>query len=284
MQRPSPARSEAAEPPPLGETGAVVRLRGVSVRYGAVTALERVGFHVPQGSITGLIGRNGAGKSTTIRVLAGLLTPDGEDADVEVFGLDPAVAGPRIRARTGYLLADPAVFAYLTARETLGFIVEAYGLPRPVAARRTASLLAFFELEDAADRVVDGFSTGMRKRLELAAALIHAPPLLVLDEPFESLDPLMVRSLKQLLRHYSAGGGTTLLSSHLIDAVDEICERIVILEAGRVVAAGPTAEAKRGVEGSIGAGSLEDLYASVIPAGDVPELEWLWNEISAGPA
>lgn len=275
---PSPSASEAlsvreAAPPPA------LRLTRVSVRFGAVTALDAVTFHVPTGSITGLIGRNGAGKSTSIHLLAGLLSP--HDGEIAVLGKrfdeddgDPEAA-VEIKRGTGYLLSEPALFAYLTPAETLRFLAESYGLSEAEGARRAEDLIAFFELTEARDRVVGGFSTGMQKRLALAAALVHSPRLLVLDEPFESLDPLIVRKIKQLLVQYVRGGGSVLLSSHLVDAVDEICDRVVILDRGQVIVEGATAEAKTRVEGKLGSATLEDLYASVVERGGDTALEWL---------
>jgi ABC-2 type transport system ATP-binding protein len=266
----------ATMPAPAAEAPehSALRLDRVSVRFGAVTALDDVSLRVPRGSITGLIGRNGAGKSTSIRVLAGLLRPDAGEA--EILGQPVRDAPLDTRAHTGYLLSEPALFAYLTPRETLRFLAQVYGLPRADGERRTEELLVFFELDDVGDRLVDGFSTGMQKRLGLAAALIHAPQLLVLDEPFEALDPLIVRKLKRLLLGYAGTGGSVLLSSHLIDAVDEICDRIAILERGRILLAGPTREATSQVAGALpGEGTLEELYASVVESSDVVELDWL---------
>lgn len=250
-----------------------LRLDNVSVRFGSLTALDNASFSVPRGSITGLIGRNGAGKSTSIRAIAGLIQPD--SGHVEVFGRHVHESLIDILGRTGFLLSDPALFAYLTPREMLLFLSEVYNVPRTEAVQRTDDLIAFFELGDAADRLVNGFSTGMQKRLGIAAALIHSPELLVLDEPFEALDPLIVRKLKRLLLDYAAGGGSVLLSSHLLDAVDEICDRIAILDRGRVVIAGPTEDAKATVSHELGRGTLEELYASVVPSGDDVQLAWL---------
>ncbi|MGI8507872.1 MAG: ABC transporter ATP-binding protein [Gemmatimonadaceae bacterium] len=250
-----------------------VRLSNVSVRFGALTALDGASFAVPRGGITGLIGRNGAGKSTCIGAIAGLIQPD--SGNVEVFGSPVHESLIEILRRTGFLLSDPALFAYLTPRETLLFLAEAYNVPKLDAAQRTDDLIAFFELGEAADRLVDGFSTGMQKRVGIAAALIHSPELLVLDEPFEALDPLTVRKLKRLLLDYAAGGGSVLLSSHLLDAVDEICDRVVILDQGRVVIAGPTDGAKATVSRDLGSATLEELYAAMVPSGGDIALEWL---------
>lgn len=241
--------------------------------------MNDVTFNVPRGSITGLIGRNGAGKTTSINVLAGLLRPDGGDITVLgtkfVDGMGPDQGAATVKESTGFLLSEAALFAYLTPEETLRFLAESYGLSQAEAGRRADDLIAFFELTEARARVVEGFSTGMQKRLALAAALVHSPRLLVLDEPFESLDPMIVRKMKQLLRQYSADGGSVLLSSHLIDAVDEICDRVVILDRGKVVVEGATAEAKNRVKGKLGSATLEELYASVIEGGVDITLDWL---------
>lgn len=256
------------------EADAIV-FHGVSISFGPVQALDDVGFRVPVGSITGLIGRNGAGKSTAIRLMAGLLAASAEGAVVEVLGRSPRDGGQQILSSTGFLLSDNALFDYLTAAETLRFIGRANGLNAAETELRARDLLSFFGLVGAADRYVDDFSTGMGKRLALAAAMIHAPRLLILDEPFEALDPLMVRALKRLLVTYRDAGGTVLLSSHLIDAVDEICDRIVILEQGRVVSAGASGEVRAGVAERLPSATLEDLYASLVPDEPVPDLDWL---------
>jgi ABC-2 type transport system ATP-binding protein len=250
-----------------------LRLDGVVVRYGDITALHGATFRVSAGSITGLIGRNGAGKSTTIRALAGLVRPT--SGEVLVGGLTFEQAVDEIRGTVGYLLDTPALFPYLDAGETLAFIGECYGLSPAERARRAEDLLAFFGLGEMEHRLADELSTGMRKRLALAASMMHSPKLLVLDEPFESLDPLMVKNLKELLVRYARTGGSVLLSSHLIDAVEEICDDIVIMEQGRVLVADSTrnavARAKRELQGR----TLEDLYASVVDDGTAPELGWL---------
>lgn len=274
---------EKGEPPRLDVTRSpAIRVVDLSVRFGEIVALDGVSFDVPAGSVTGLIGRNGAGKSTCIRCLAGLLRP-GSGAPiagaslpaVTIMGVSPIEEITVVVAATGFLLSEPALFPYLTPAETLEWIGRAFGLSPAEARLRTDDLLTFFELVGAADRYVDDFSTGMKKRLALAAALIHSPSVLVLDEPFESLDPLMVRSLKRLLVDYAVGGGTILLSSHLIDAVEEICDRVVILEAGRCVAAGTTEEVKASIADRLPEATLEDLYATLVPERRERGMNWL---------
>jgi ABC-2 type transport system ATP-binding protein len=248
-------------------------LEQVVVRYGDFPALDGVSFGAPRGTITGLVGRNGAGKSTTIRLLAGLLEP--QAGTVSVVGRTFGDDGAEIRRSVGYLLDTPALFSYLTAEETLLFVAEAYGLSPAERTRRTEELLSFFGLHEARHRVADDFSTGMRKRLALACAVVHSPGLLVLDEPFESLDPLMVRRLKDLLTRYRSAGGSVLLSSHLIDAVEEIADRIVIMERGRVVVSGSTQVALAQAASRLPNSTLEELYLSVVEEDAPPPLGWL---------
>lgn len=253
---------------------AVIQLEDVSVAYGSVRALDRVTLGVSGGSILGLVGRNGAGKSTTVSLLAGVLKPTA--GEVRVAGMGFRDDAEAIRRRCGYLLSEEALFAYLTAPETLAFIAEAFGVDVAERDRRIDDLIGFFGLRDAEDLLVDEYSTGMRKRLALAAALVHAPRILVLDEPFESLDPLMVRRLKRLLADFGAGGGTILLSSHLLDAVAEIATHVAILEHGHMLVHAPTGEAiSQAAAARESAPSLEALYASVVPDEVAPSIDWL---------
>ncbi len=263
----------SAGEPSLTLTHLALRMERVVVRYGDLAALDDVSLHLPRGSILGLIGRNGAGKSTSIRVLAGLLQPGAGEVTVLGRGFDDS--GAEIRREAGYLLDTPALFSYLTAEETLLFLAEAYGVPVGERERRTEDLLSFFGLQESRSRVVDEFSTGMQKRLALAAALVHAPRLVVLDEPFESLDPLIVRKLKQFLVRFAESGGSVLLSSHLIDAVEEICDRVVILEQGRVIVSGKTREALATAASRLGTVTLEELYATVVGEEAETPLDWL---------
>ncbi|MDQ3388192.1 MAG: ABC transporter ATP-binding protein [Gemmatimonadota bacterium] len=253
--------------PPVLELVDVVR------RFGATVALDCVNLAVPPGTILGLIGRNGAGKTTAIRILAGLLEPD--EGTARVGGEDPMADRQTVMTHAGFLLNDLALFTYLTAEETLNWLGDVYRQPRQLATVRTEELMRFFGLTEVRDRLAEDLSTGMRKRLALAAAMIHVPAALVLDEPFESLDPLMVRRLKDLLRRYASSGGAVLLSSHLVDVVEELCDRIAILEMGSVRAYGHTREVLSTVDERLPRRTLEELYASLVPSEDPGALDWL---------
>ena len=208
----------------------------VDARDVARPALHTVTLTVQPGEIVGLVGRNGAGKSTLIRAAAGLLAPDA--GTVRVVGLDPIAAPGAVMRDAGFLLAEPALFAYLTAAETLAVVADVHGLARDEAARRVDATLAIVELADARDRRAGDYSTGMAKRLALACALLPEPALLVLDEPFELLDPLAVRCVARALRARRAAGAGVLLSSHLLATVAGLCDRIVLIDRGRVLADG----------------------------------------------
>jgi ABC-2 type transport system ATP-binding protein len=160
---------------------------------------------------------------------------------VRVVGRDPAAEPVAVMQHAGFLLADPALFAYLTAAETLAFVADVHGLEDDAAARRIADVLTLVELDDVRDRRAGEYSTGMAKRLALACALLPDPPLLVLDEPFESLDPLVVRRLSRALRARRDAGTGVLLSSHLLGAVAGLCDRVVLVDRGRVLADGTVA-------------------------------------------
>ena len=263
--------------PSGAHTSPVVKLSDVRVCYGEVQALAGVMLEARSGALTALVGRNGAGKTTMVNALAGLLAVDA--GTVELFGVswrDPA-DGDRLRREVGFLLSDPALFQYLTAAETLEFLAAAYGLTEDVARTRVEDLLQFFDLDDVRHRMCDELSTGMRKRLALAAALLHAPRLLILDEPFENLDPLMVRRLRRLLVRYVRTGGSVLLSSHLVDVIQEIADHVYILEEGRVVFEGPASQfrTRTGEGPSDEGGALEATYASLVEQKDHVDVAWL---------
>ena len=249
-----------------------ISVRELDVRYGDLHALDSVAFTVPTGSACALVGRNGAGKSTCLRVLAGLQST--ATGVVSVLNSSPFSSSFR-KADVGFLLDDQALFAYLTGPETLNFVASLYGVPSAERARRCSDLLSFFDLDSNPTQMVDEYSTGMARRLALAAALVHAPRLLILDEPFETLDPIIVNRLKRLLSSFIRGGGTMLVSSHLIAVVEAICDRVIILDEGRVVVSGSIEEVVRAAK-SAGATNLEQAYVSAVEtANDVPEMTWL---------
>jgi ABC-2 type transport system ATP-binding protein len=213
-----------------------------------------------------MVGPNGAGKTTTLRMATGLLRPDGGRVLVE--GVDVWRHPVEVKARIGVLPEELQLFDRLTGRELLTY----NGLLRDMSAveveTRTDDLLRVLGLREAADELVVDYSHGMRKKMALAAALIHAPRVLFLDEPFEAVDPLSSRTIRGVLDQFTTAGGTVIFSSHVMDEVERLCDRVAILHEGRVVAEGRLAEVK-------GEGSLEDAFVSIVGAKEAPEsLEW----------
>ena len=217
----------------MGAGGLTLRLEAVSKRYGRAPrpAVDRVSFSIAAGSAVGLLGANGAGKTTTVRMLAGLVPPDA--GTIEVFGGDPR--DPAVRTRIGYVPEQPSFPPGLTAREVLDYVAQLFGLPADVRRERIDNLLEWAGLA-AERRAVRTFSKGMRQRLGLAQALIAEPSLLILDEPTADLDPAGRAQVRDLVVAVAARGGIVVVNSHLLGEVERVCERVVMLRAGRVEA------------------------------------------------
>lgn len=210
-------------------------------RRPTVEAVKDLDMAVARGGVFGLLGPNGSGKSTTIKMLLGLLRPT--SGDILVLGKKPSDTA--VKARIGYMPEVSHLHPFLTPRETLMYYASLFGMSRSEAVRRTAELLHMVDLEHAADRAVGSFSKGMARRVGLAQALINAPELLILDEPTSGLDPIGCREVKDLLRTLAAGGASILMTSHLLADVEDVCDRVAILDCGVLQAEGRIAELLR---------------------------------------
>ncbi|GAA1613336.1 ABC transporter ATP-binding protein [Actinoplanes couchii] len=239
-------------PPPALE------LIGLVKRFGAKTAVHDVTLAVPAGSFYGLVGPNGAGKTTSLSMAVGLLRPDAGHA--RIFGADVWADPVGARSRVGVLPDGLALPERLTGRELLVHLARLRGLSRDTAAARAEELLDLLDLLDAERTLVNDYSTGMRKKIGLATALLHGPRLLVLDEPFEAVDPVSALTIRGMLRAFVDGGGSVVLSSHVMALVEQLCDRVAVIAAGRVVAAGTIAEVRAG-------DSLEDRFVELVGAG-----------------
>jgi ABC-2 type transport system ATP-binding protein len=216
---------------PDHEHGVVVR--GVTRRFGSVEALRGLDLTVPYGQVTALVGANGAGKTTLLLVLATLLRPDA--GEVRVAGFDPVTHPAQVRASMGWMPDVFGVHDQLTVREYLAFFADAYLLGRPRAGERVTSLLGLVHLDEYTDRPVHVLSRGQKQRLALARALVHEPPVLLLDEPASGLDPRSRVELRDLLRGLAAAGTAVLVSSHILTELEEIADRVVFVADGRTV-------------------------------------------------
>ncbi|WP_204285976.1 ATP-binding cassette domain-containing protein [Microbispora amethystogenes] len=226
---------------------AVIQAEGLRKRYGPAEALRGVDLDVPQGSVCGLLGPNGAGKTTLVRILTTLLRPDGGSA--RVAGCDVVRDADRLRYRIGLAGQHAALDELLTGRGNLELFGRLHHLPRRTARSRAGELLERFGLTEAADRPAGTYSGGMRRRLDLAASLVVAPPVLFLDEPTTGLDPRSRLTLWDLLRELAAEGTTLLLTTQYLDEADRLADRVAVLDAGRVVASGSPAALKARVGG-----------------------------------
>ncbi len=218
-------------------------LVGLDKSFGATRAVAALDLVVPTGSLFGLVGPNGAGKTTTLSMVTGLLRPDA--GRVLVDGVDVWADPVAAKALMGVLPDGMRLFDRLSGRELLRYVGRLRRLPEDVVTARTEELLRVLDLLGSADKLVVDYSAGMTKKIGLAAALIHAPRLLVLDEPFESVDPVSGETIRAILRDLVAAGGTVVFSSHVMELVEQLCDHVAVVAAGRVLASGPT-EAVRG--------------------------------------
>ena len=230
--------------------------------FGTVAAVRDVSVRAEDGRITGLLGPNGAGKSTTLRILYTVLTPDSGDAIVDGVS---AVQDPlEVRRRIGVLPHSAGIYQNLTARENISYFGALHGLSRADRAARTEELIELLEMQEFADRIAKGFSQGQRIKTALARALIHRPRNLLLDEPTNGLDVMAVRSLRRLLGRLRDEGHCILFSSHVMQEVGALCDRVVVVAHGTVVATGSPEE----IRASTGEGSLEDAFVRLIGTGE----------------
>jgi len=256
----------------------VVEVAGLRRTFGEVVAVDGVSFDVIRGQFLGFLGPNGAGKSTTIKILTGLLQPT--SGKVRVLDMDIEERAVEIKRRIGVVPEGLALFEKLTGNQFLNFVGRIYGLDRITAANRAAELLEFMELGPAASQLVGDYSHGMKKKIALAAAIIHRPEILFLDEPFEGVDAVAAKTLKELLLRFTARGGTVFLTSHVLEVVERLCTDIIIIDRGRMVVSGSIDELHAGVSvpGNTGTEmTLEQIFLQVVK-GDVAgpaELSWI---------
>jgi sodium transport system ATP-binding protein len=234
--------------------------------FGAKVAVQDVSFSARDGEITGLLGPNGAGKTTTLRMLYTLLRPD--RGRITVDGLDAALYPLEVRRRLGVLPDARGLYKRLTARENIAYFAQLQGLDAELIRQRSDALIAALGMQDIAGRRVEGFSQGERVKTAIARALVHDPRHIVLDEPSNGLDVIATRSLRDFLRQLKAEGRCVLFSTHIMQEVAALCDRIVIIDGGRVVADG-TPEALRQQAGEH---SLEDAFVKIIGTAAVGQL------------
>ncbi|KPJ85328.1 hypothetical protein AMJ57_03545 [Parcubacteria bacterium SG8_24] len=238
----------------------VLELRSVTKRFGENPAVKDLSLIVHPGETYGLIGPNGSGKTTTIKMIAGLYRPT--SGRILVQGYDLEESPVRVKSYLGYIPDDPAAYDRLTGREFLEFVGEVFGMDRKLRDGRIADLLEGYGISDLAEGLFGEFSRGTKQKIAICAALLHDPSLLLIDEPVVGLDPESIRITKQLLKEFTDKGGAILMSTHTLPVAEELCQRFGLLKKGKVVAEG----SKRNLRETAGLqrGSLEELFLALL--------------------
>src|ERR1700681_385714 len=248
-------------------------------RFGELVAVDNVDLQVAAGQFFGFLGPNGAGKSTTIKMLTGLLAPSSGRA--ELLGLDFAAHPVEVKRQIGVVPEGMGLFERLTGAEYLRFVGQMYGLDRATTRQRSEELLEFMQLADRPKTLIADYSHGMQKKLALAAAVIHGPRILFLDEPFEGVDALAAGALKALLGRMTVRGVTIFLTSHVLEIVQRLCSHVAIIHKGRLVANGSLEGLRAGISGEEGSKTtLEQIFLSIVgqdgtARAQLEELSWL---------
>jgi ABC-2 type transport system ATP-binding protein len=251
----------------------VIRLAGLTKRYGKFTAVDGIDLEVPRGELFGLLGPNGAGKSTTLRMIAGILRPT--SGTVLVGGIDIQQRPLEAKARLGYIPDRPFVYDKLTGGEFLRFAAALYGQQGALVERRIDELLEFFELTSWKHELTETYSHGMRQKLIISGALVHRPEVVVVDEPMVGLDPKSARLLKDLFRQFVDRGGTVLMSTHTLEVAEVMCDRIAILYRGKIAADGTMDDLRQQTASE--STSLEDLFLKVTGGFSVHQLDTVFE-------
>ena len=234
----------------------MIRMTGLTKRYGSFTAVDNITLDIPSGMLYGLLGPNGAGKTTTMRMIAGILQPT---AGTITIGGDDVTRDPMAaKARLGFIPDRPYVYDKLTGAEFLRFVAALYGQEGPEVEERMDELLDLFELSDWKHELVESYSHGMRQKLIISSAIIHRPQYIVVDEPMVGLDPKGARFLKELFRAFVHNGGTVLMSTHTLETAEELCDRIAIIQNGIIAVEGTMADLR--LQTASGDATLEELF------------------------
>ena len=246
---------------------AVIEIHNLRKVYGGKPAVDGLSLTVPAGCFFGFLGPNGAGKTTTIKMLMGLAPPTG--GSIALFGLPMPERAIEIKQHIGLVPDESLLFDHLTGAEFIEFVGRLYNLERTVARERAKELLELFELDTASKKLISEYSKGMRKRVAMAAALIHRPKLFLMDEPFEGVDAMGARLMKDILLEQVRHGATIFLTSHVLEVVERLCDRVAIIQSGKLLLEGSMEELRGGA-------TLEDAFVRAVGATkSVETLDWL---------
>jgi ABC-2 type transport system ATP-binding protein len=252
----------------MPDAALAIAVRDLRKVYDGKAAVDGLNLTVPRGSFFGFLGPNGAGKSTTIRMLTGLIPAT--SGEIELLGMPLLGNEMAIKQRIGLVPDESLLFDRLTGAEFLEFVGRMYSLPRPLAKQRALELLELFELANERRKLIAEYSKGMRKRIAMAASLIHRPELFLMDEPFEGVDAVGARLMKDILLDQVRHGATIFITSHVLEVVERLCDYAAIINEGKIVAEGPMQDLRAGSE------TLEDVFVRTVGGGrEYDKLEWL---------
>jgi ABC-2 type transport system ATP-binding protein len=245
----------------------LIEIEHLVKHYGTKIAVDDISFNVHAGEIFGFLGPNGAGKTTTLKIVVGLLQPTG--GNVKIASYDVQTQSLQAKAVCGFVPDEPNLYAKLSARELMRFVGDLYNMDKKQVNARIDELLRMFELVEAGNDTIDSYSHGMRQKASIAAALIHDPKVLVLDEPTVGLDPRSARLIKDILRQLAERGAAIILSTHILEIAEHMCDRIGIINLGKLAAVGTMAELRRLGKGE---SSLEDIFLSLTGGTEYAEI------------
>ena len=245
-----------------------VVLQSVSKSFGDVKAVRDLNLTVESGTVFGLLGPNGSGKSTVMKMILGLLKPD--YGEIKVYGIDVKRNPLQVKRIVGFVPESPKLYEFLTGLEYLDFIADVYGLETEVKKRRIEEFIGAFDLDGRENEMISGYSHGMKQKIAIIAALLHKPKLLILDEPLSGLDPKSARIVKDLIHELSDEGVTTILSTHILEIADAICDKVAILHGGVKIGEGTPQEMRKRAE--MPGSTLEEIFLKLTGTGEIKEI------------
>ena len=250
------------------ESKLAVKLETISKSFGTVQAVKNLDLQINAGTVFGFLGPNGSGKSTTMKMIMGLLKAD--SGTLNVYGIDVSNNPWDVKKIVGYVPESPRLYDFLTGLEYLDFIADVYGLDAATKKTRINEFLAAFDLENRENEMISGYSHGMQQKIAIIAALLHKPKLLILDEPLSGLDPKSARIVKDLIHKLATEGVTTILSTHVLEIADAVCDKIAILYQGSKLAEGKPAQLRK--EAKMPDSTLEELFLKLTGTNDIKEI------------
>ncbi len=242
-----------------------VEIKGVTKRFNEIVAVNNIDLTIPQGEVFALLGPNGSGKSTTLKMLLGLVQPTA--GAINVLGIEVAKDPVAVKKQVGYVPESPDVYEFLTGIEYLDFIGDIYGVSAAEKQQRVTEYLKALQLEGREGDMINSYSDGMKKKISLISAFLHKPKLLILDEPLNALDPRSAKIVKDYIQSLKAQGVTTILSTHVLEIAEAVCDRIAIMYQGNILALGNMSELRQ--EASLPSSGLEDIFLKLTGTGDL---------------